>query len=255
MAGGGDMITSPRNPRINEIRRLRRRKERRATGLTTIDGPFLLREAVAAGVVVDEVFALPGDAEAEAVADDAGIRLTQISADVLPRIASSVNPRGPVAIIEIPPAVRIAASDSVVLWDIADPGNAGTIIRTAAAFGFQVLATAGTVDLWSPKVVRAAVGGHFRTNIGETVDDLEMLDRAGLVPLATAADGVDVGKVDLADPTPVAFLIGNEAHGIPGSIKSRATTIAIAMPGGTESLNAGVTAGVMMYLRMSRRRH
>ncbi len=247
------MITSPRNPRIHDVRRLRRHKERRATGLTTIDGPFLLSEAVAAEVVVHEVFALPGDADAEAIAADAKIPLTQISADVLPRIASSVNPRGPVAVIEIPSPVEIAAHDSVVLWDVADPGNAGTIIRTAAAFGFQVLATAGTVDLWSPKVVRAAVGGHFRTAIGETVDGLETLDRAGLVPLATAADGVDVSRVDLADQSPLAFLIGNEAHGIPGSVLSRATTIAIAMPGGTESLNAAVTAGVMMYLRMSRR--
>ncbi len=253
MTGGSDMITSPRNPRINEVRRLRRRRERRTAGLTTIDGPFLLREAVAAGVIIREVFALPGDVDAEAVCQDGSIPLTLITADVLPRLASSLNPRGPVAVIEIPPATAILPKDSVVLWDVADPGNAGTIIRTAAAFGFQVLATAGTVDLWSPKVVRAAVGGHFRTDLGDTVDDLEALDRAGLVPLATAADGVDIGKVDLTDRSPVAFLIGNEAHGIPGSITSRATTVAIAMPGGTESLNAGVTAGVMMYLRMSRR--
>ncbi len=248
------MITSARNPRINEVRRLRRRRERRATGRTTIDGPSLLQEAVVGGISVREVFALPGDATAEAAASDAGAPLTHVSADVLQRIASSVNPRGPVAVIDIPEPAEIEERDAVMLWDVADPGNAGTIIRSAAAFGFQVLATSGSVDLWSPKVLRAGVGGHFRTGIVEAVDGLEALDRAGLVPLATAADGVDIGKVDLADGAPVAFIIGNEAHGVPSSITSRATTIALAMPGETESLNAAVAAGVLMYLRMSRRR-
>ncbi len=247
------MITSTRNPRINEVRRLRRRRERRAQGRTTIDGPFLLREAIAGAVTVDEIFALPGDADAEGMAAEAGVPFTAVSAEVLQRIASSVNPRGPVAVIQIPKSAEIDVADAVMLWDVADPGNAGTIIRTAAAFGFQVLATPETVDLWSPKVLRSAVGGHFRTGVVEGVAGLEALDRAGLVPLATAADGVDVGKVDLADPTPLAFIIGNEAHGVPSPITSRATTIALDMPGGTESLNAAVTAGVLMYLRMSRR--
>ena len=118
-------------------------------------------------------------------------------------------------------------------WEISDPGNAGTIIRTAAAFGFQVLATAGSVDLWAPKVIRSAVGGHFRTPVIENVAaDLAEFDRVGLVPLATASDGVDIGKVDLSDALPVAFIVGNEAHGLPDTLTSRATTIALSMPGG-----------------------
>ncbi len=247
------MITSFRNPRINEIRRLKRRKERRATGRTTIDGPFLLQEAVASGVKVREVFALPEDIDASAAADSAGAELTEVAEDVLQRIASSVNPRGPVAVIDIPAAGAVGSVDAVVLWEVGDPGNAGTIIRTAAAFGFQVLATPGTVDLWSPKVLRAAVGGHFHTTLVESVDGLEALDHAGLIPLATAADGVDIRKVDLADESPIAFIIGNEAHGVAAEITNRAATVALPMPGGTESLNAGVAAGVLMYLRMSRR--
>jgi TrmH family RNA methyltransferase len=144
--------------------------------------------------------------------------------------------------------------DSVVLWEIADPGNAGTVVRTAAAFGFQVVATVGSADLWSPKVLRAGVGGHFHTPIVDSVEaSLAALARADLVPLATAADGVDVGKVDLADESPIALIIGNEANGLPDTVMERAATIAIPMPGGSESLNAAVAAGVLMYLRMSRR--
>ena len=247
------MISSPRNPRLNEVRSLRRRRERRASGLTTIEGPFLLQEAVAGGASIREVFALPGDADAEAVAAASGAALTMVTAEALPRIASTMNPRGPVAVIEIPTMPDIAAVDSVLLWDVADPGNAGTIVRTAAAFGFQVLATSESVDLWSPKVVRSGVGGHFRTPVVQGVDSLDSVIRAGLNPFATAADGVYVDKVDLSDPEPLVFIIGNEAHGVPPSVTNRTTTLALEMPGGTESLNAAVTGAVFMYLRLSHR--
>ncbi len=225
-----------------------------ATGLTTIDGPNLLHEAIAAGIEVQEIFALPGDDEAGLAAENAGTGVTEVSVDVLNRLAASVSPRGPVAVIRIPKKPDVKPIDSIVLWEIADPGNAGTAVRTAAAFGFQVLATEGSVDMWAPKVIRSAVGGHFRTPVIEGIPaELGNIDKAGLVPLATAADGVEIGKVDLSDPAPVAFIIGNEAHGLPGSLTSRATTVALSMPGGPESLNAGVSAGIFMYLRMSRR--
>ncbi len=248
------MITSTRNERINSVRKLKRRRERAATGLTTIDGPNLLHEAIASGIDVQEIFALPGDDEAGLAAEHAGIGVTEVSVDVLQRLASSVSPRGPVAVIEIPPPPAIEAVDSLVLWEVADPGNAGTAIRTAAAFGFQVLATTGSVDLWAPKVIRSAVGGHFRTPVIEQIEPtIDMLEQCGLVALATAADGVDIGRVDLSDADPVALIVGNEAHGLPPGLTSRATTVSLSMPGGTESLNAAVSAGIFMYLRMSRR--
>ena len=199
------------------------------------------------------MFALPGDEDAQAAALEAGATLTMVTAEALPRIASTLNPRGPVAVIEIPALPVIEPVDSVFLWDVADPGNAGTIVRTAAAFGFQVLATPESVDLWSPKVLRAGVGGHFRTPVVQGVRSLEDLNAAGLTPYATAADGVYVDKVDLSESSPVVFIIGNEAHGVPSSVTNRTTTLALEMPGGTESLNAAVTGAVFMYLRMSQR--
>jgi len=248
------VITSTRNQRINEVRRLRRRRNRAVTGMTTVEGPFLLHEAIAGGVRVHEIFALPSDDEAGLAAENAGIGVTEVSVDVLQRIATSVTPRGPVAVVDIPKPVPVAPTDSIVLWEMSDPGNVGTVIRTAAAFGFQVIATKGSVDLWAPKVLRSGVGGHFRTELVENVaPSLDSLTGAGLVPLATAADGVDIATVDLSDPAPAAFIVGNEAHGLPSALRSKATTVSLSMPGGTESLNAAVSASIFMYLRMSQR--
>ncbi len=247
------MITSIRNRQVAAARRLRRSKERRATGRTTIDGPFLLQEAVRNGIAIREVFALAGDEATIELCRSAQLDVVDVSEEVLDRLASSVSPRGPVAVIDVPPDGELMAADTIVMWGISDPGNAGTIIRTAAAFGFQVLATAGTVDLWSPKVLRAGVGGHFRTRLVGGLESMEQLERVGLVPLALAADGVSLAKVDLSDPDPIALIVGNEAHGVPSGLHKRVTTVALPMPGGTESLNAGVAASIAMYLRMSRR--
>lgn len=247
------MITSVRNPRIVAARRLKRSRERRATGRTTIDGPLLFEEALRNGIVVHEVFARDDDEVTATAAEAAGVEVVIVSPGVLDRLASSQHPRGPVAVIDIPARATLIAADAVVLWEINDPGNAGTIIRTAAAFGFQVVASVGSVDLWSPKVVRAGVGGHFRTNLVGGMEEIEDLDRAGLTPLALTKGGIAIGKIDLSDPGPVAFIVGNEARGLPGTIQERATAVSLPMPGGIESLNAGVAAGIAMYLRMSRR--
>ncbi len=250
------MITSLRNQRIVDARRLERRRERRATGRTTIDGPFLLHEAVTAGIAIHDLFATPDDAATESLAAAAGIAVTHVSSDVIDGLASSLHPRGPVAVVSVPTSARVRAVDSVVLWEISDPGNAGTIIRTAAAFGFQVLATADCVDLWSPKVLRAAVGGHFRTTISEGMEpDLARLTEVGLAPFATSAQGEDVGHLDIGLHDAVALIVGNEAHGLPEHVSGATgvTQAAIPMPGGTESLNAAVTAGIFMYLRSAKR--
>ncbi|MCP4968262.1 MAG: RNA methyltransferase [bacterium] len=213
-----------------------------------------MSEAIEAGITINDVYARSDDEVAAELAATAGREVTKVSDDVLAGMASSVNPRGPVTIITIPGGDRqVAGIDSLVLWDIADPGNAGTMIRTAAAFGFQVLATKGTVDLWSPKVLRAAVGGHFRTTLVEGLPaDVAPLAAAGLTAMVATADGAPANDVRLDGDHPVALLVGNEAHGVPDAIASTGNvqTITLPMPGGSESLNAAVSAGILMYLRM-----
>ncbi len=250
------MITSTHNPRIAAVRKLRRTKERRATGFTTIEGPFLLEEAIAGSAVITEVFATPDDDNAALLCAGASLDLTTVTSGILRSLAGSMSPRGPVAVIEIPPSSRLEKIDTIVMWDVSDPGNAGTIVRTAAALGFQVAVTEGCVDLWSSKVVRAAVGGHFRaklvTDIG--TDPIE-LHNAGLQPMVAVAGAANAAENSMAGSEPVALIVGNEARGVPEPVASAAgvASVALAMPGGSESLNAAVAAGILMYLRVLQR--
>jgi TrmH family RNA methyltransferase len=214
-----------------------------------------LEEAVAAGVGIHEVFLTPDDQASTRLCLRVGLEATQVAPDVMKGISDNVSPRGPIAVISIPEAPTPRAVDSIVLWDIGDPGNAGTIIRTAGAFGFQVIATKRCVDLWSPKVIRSGVGGHFRaTPLEGLAPDPQALIDMGLRPLAAVAhaDYEPAEKV-MSGSTPIALLVGNEAHGVPGDVADSpgVESISLPMPGGAESLNAAVAAGILMYLRMS----
>ena len=131
------------------------------------------------------------------------------------------------------------------MWvDTSDPGNAGTLIRSAAAFGFSVRLAPGAVDPWSPKVVRAAAGGHFRTPVSIGAP------RPNTVTIATVASGgaplERIGE-HLTDAT-VTLLIGNEAHGLgPEATAAADVLVTIPMVGGIESLNASVAGAICMY--------
>jgi TrmH family RNA methyltransferase len=205
--------------------------------------------------MIHEVFAAPDDTTTAGICARIGVEPTLVSEQVLTSLASSVSPRGPVAVVSVPASGVLQATDSVVMWEISDPGNAGTIIRSAAAFGFQVIATVGCVDLWSPKVVRAAVGGHFRTPLVDIAHPVpQVLIEAGLRPfVAAAASSASPTEMNEA-AGPVAIIVGNEAHGVPEGVHHQAgvVPISLAMPGGTESLNAGVAASILMYLRTAR---
>jgi TrmH family RNA methyltransferase len=213
----------------------------------------LLQEAIRAGIVVHEVFCLVDDRPTQQLCAANCIDSHVVARNVINGLAETTHPRGPVAVIEIPEAQPIRPVDSIVLWGVADPGNAGTILRTAAAFGFQVVATVDSVDLWSPKVVRSAVGAHFRVRPSEGVTaDPALLSSLGLRLVAMAADGAyPLREVAMTDAS-LAFLVGNEARGVPASVRQHPAVItsAISMPGGTESLNVAVTAAIVMYERI-----
>jgi len=252
------IITSQRNPRVSALRRLHRARIRRERGQTLLEGPGVIAEALTQSVVVLELYATEDDQISPDLAARAGIEVTLVSDQVLRVIADSLNPRGPVGVIQVPAPAPLRAVDTVVLWEISDPGNAGTIIRTAAAFDFHVAATAGCVDIWAPKVIRAAAGGHFRTALTTALEpETSRIAGAGLTPIVATATGGDSGIHELeGNPEPVALIIGNEAHGVPESVLADPAirTATLPMPGGTESLNAAVAAGILLYLRRAGRR-
>lgn len=229
-------VRSTRNARVTDAVRLRRARNRRDSGLTLIEGPNVLGEAVAQGAEIVSVFSTepPGQVPP-------GAEWVWVTPQVLAHLADTVSPQGPVATVRIPPARPVERDHLTV--GVGDPGNAGTIIRTAAAFGFDVVFRSGAVDPWSPKVLRSAAGAHFRTAIGTP--------REGSGRIATVlADGVDVRELGASlDPARRwSVEIGAEAHGLdPETIGSADVRVTIPMPGGTESLNAAVAAAIVAY--------
>ncbi len=238
-------VRSPRNQRVAAAVRLHRARVRRERGLTLLEGPNLLQSAAAVNASVRVVFALEDDAGSAELAGRSGYELVPVSREVLHRLAPSRHPRGPVAVVEIPPSRQAEGADLVVLWGIGDPGNAGTLIRSAAAFGFGVVCGPGTVDPWSPKVLRAGAGAHFGVPIEVGMTDPAALRERGHRMLAAVVDGG-------SSPTPmqerIALFVGDEAHGLDEEVAAACDTrVTIPMRPGLESLNASVAGSILMY--------
>lgn len=185
------------------------------------------------------MFTLEGD-----LADYGGARVVTVTEEVVGRIATTTTPQAPVAMAAIPESAIPESGDLLVAWGVGDPGNVGTLIRTAAAFGFGFVCGPDTADPWSPKVVRSAAGASFRTPIGnaETIDGLRAGDRR--VVAAVARGGV----APVRGPEAIALVIGSEAHGLPDDVVEAADLrITISMSSGSESLNAAVAGSILAY--------
>ncbi|MBT8212459.1 MAG: RNA methyltransferase [Acidimicrobiia bacterium] len=220
-------ITSPRNPRVVEAAKLHEAKHRRRQGRTLVEGPGALEVAMESGADVIEVFSL-GEAPGA----------TQVDRSVLARLSGTETPRGPIAIVAIPTDDDPRPADSVVLWEISDPGNVGALIRTAAFLGFDVVAHGGA-DIWSPKAIRSAAGAQFAVHVSR-VDSIEDLPAE-----STVAAVVDGGSAPGPVPRPVAILLGNEAAGLPEAVATAATH-RVTIPGQFESLNVAVAGSLLM---------
>ncbi len=229
-----------------EASRLNRARERKETGRTLLEGPNLLADALTAVVVPEVVFALDSDEVGARLALGHGVELIVVDPGALSRLAGTRTPRGPIAVIEIPPPGSLKGRPgALVSWGVGDPGNVGTLIRTAAAFGWAFAFTPGTADPWSPKVLRAGAGAQFRSNPipVAAVDDLT---GAGYHVVATVVEGGE--SIDRLGSGRYAVLVGEEAAGLPADVVGRATTqVTIPMPGGTESLNVAVAAAIVVY--------
>lgn len=226
-------VLGHRNRAVVDAARLHRARIRRERGQTLIEGPAVLHDAIEAGVTIRTVFTLPGDGPEGSVA---------IDARAMARLAGTRTPRGPVAVVDIPEPGEIGSRDVVVSVGVSDPGNLGTLIRTAAAFGMAFAYTPGSADPWSPKAIRSGGAGQFQTPVVAVDRPSEL----GLPQVATVVGGgIPPNEVDAAQ---VAILIGEEATGLPGEVVSGADyRVTIETPGQTESLNAAVAAGIVIY--------
>ena len=238
-------IESVSNERIKAVRRLHRVRGRRRTAQTLVEGPHLVAAAVEAGVVPAEVYSVEGGVLA-AQCEAAGAAIVEISPAVLAAISTTVEPQDPVGVISIPGNRALECRPTVVAVDVGDPGNLGTLIRSAGALGWQI-AVIGGADPWSPKVMRASAGVQL-SHPAVVLGSFNELRTAGLEPVATRVSG-GVGPDSLSLTRPIALLIGSESHGLPNAMVDQcAASLTIPLTGGVESLNASVAAAIAMYI-------
>lgn len=238
----------PRNAHVTAAARLHRPEDRRLSGETLIEGPQLLEEALAAGVEILSLFAGEDDDVTRDLVSGHGLQLSLVTEAALGRLAGTKTPRGPIAVIPIPLDPVDISGNLVVAYGVSDPGNLGALIRIAAAFGWGFGYTDGSADPWAPKAMRGAMGGHFRSKI-RRVGDLD--DLGDWTTVATVVEG-GIPPSE-ASGGPYAVLVGEEASGLPAHVAAACDhQVTIPMPGGTESLNAAVAAGIVVYELSSR---
>jgi len=226
---------------VVEASRLHRVKNRRETGLALLEGQRLVKDAVAAGATLTRIFFTNGDTETPVWAAEAGVEAIPVDLRALGRLSGTETPKGPIAVVEIPEPPSDPDSDVLVAWAVSDPGNVGTLIRTAAAFQWTFAYAPGTADPWSSKCLRAGAAGHFQTRVLPIESLSDLGDRL------VVASVVEGGQAPTPSEGRVALLIGEEASGLPANVVERADmSTTIPTPGSTESLNAAVAAGILV---------
>jgi TrmH family RNA methyltransferase len=247
------LIESRQNPRVKELRAALSRSGRTPSGLIAIEGEHLVTEAVRSHLRFAAVFLRDGYQPPFALPDNAEHLL--LPSDVFASAVSTEQPQGIAALVHAPdfPAEAIFRDPTplvLVLAGLQDPGNVGTLLRSAEAFAASgVLLLPGTASPWNPKALRASAGSAFRVAaIAATEKDtLDLLARHNIPAIATVArGGTPVSEAPLAGPC--ALLIGNEGAGLSDKLIARAAhRITIPMPGNVESLNAAIAGSLLLY--------
>jgi TrmH family RNA methyltransferase len=250
---------------------LQKRSARWAERVFVAEGVELLRTAIRAGVGIESVYLAPegaGDPLTRETCDlalAAGARVFPLAPGVLERVADTVTPQ---PVLTVLPMLDARAPDHapdptaqpliIVLVDVRDPGNAGTVLRTADASGVSAVIFSGeSVDPYNPKTVRASAGSVFHVPFSVRADPAALattLSGAGYRTLATVVrDGHDYATLDWAVPT--ALFLGNEASGLdPATLQAIGGAVAIPMEGRAESLNVGVACAVLCFEALRQRR-
>lgn len=255
------MITSAQNPKLKLVRALLGRpKERREANAFVAEGVRLVEEALAAGGAFRFALCTEGLSErGQALLEDlkaAGVETEQVAAHLLDALSDTGNTQGLLAVLDLPAcSLQPPALDFVLIPDqIRDPGNLGTLLRTAAAAGVQtVFLPPETTDAFAPKVVRAGMGAHFRLPIHALGWDEIRARASGLRLLLADMGGASCWETDLR--LPLALIVGGEAEGASPPARDLASaSVRIPMPGGSESLNAGVAGALLMFEVVRQRR-
>ncbi len=251
-----NVIASTTNETVKYVRSLHRRSTRYQERAFIAEGVRAVEEGLRAGIQPAFLFCTPAVVDLPRVcsilsfAEQRGARIKAVSEPVMAAMADTVTPSGLLAVFPMLPfSAPSPLTWALVLDGLHDPGNLGTILRSALAARVElVVTTAGTVDVYSPKVVRAAMGAHFRLNllvdapwtaIEHTLHGLHVL-------VAAPRQGTPYWQVDWRQPT--VLLIGGEAEGVGPEAGSMATGhVLIPMAEQVESLNAAVAASILLF--------
>jgi TrmH family RNA methyltransferase len=249
------VITSTANEKVKYARSLHRRPVRHRQNRFIVEGLRLVEDMIETGqepvsVFYTEVFSARPRGQALLKALSAsGAEVLTVSDEVMRVMADTRTPQGILAVLSFPQLTPHESPLILVLDNLRDPGNLGAILRSAEAAGVEkVITIKGTVDVFSPKVVRGAMGAHFRLpifhdrqwqEIGEELEDRQVL-------LADPEGGLPYYQVDWTQPS--ALIGGGEAQGLGREARGLdARTVMIPMQGGTESLNVAVATGVILF--------
>ena len=243
-----EILTSLKNPKIQTWRSLKEKKGRDEQQAFLVEGVRMVREALASSFTVKALLLRENSDPGFAV--PAGIPVYLLPSHVFQSVCDTKTPQGIAAVLEL--RTRSASGNRLLALDgVQDPGNVGTIIRTADAAGFDgVLLSSDCADIFSPKVLRSTMGSIFRLGFSFPASlpgTLEKLKADGFSILSSQLDGEPFyDRKDVSSS--FVLIIGNEGNGISEAVKAAAThRLRLPMRGGAESLNAAVAAGIMMY--------
>ncbi len=256
-----EVVTSRTNSRVKQLRAAFAGQARLASGLIAIEGEHLLEEALKSGQALKTVFV----SERREVPDFVPriVEVVRLANDVFQSCVETQSPQG-IAALLVPPVstieqMLVATPLILVAVGLQDPGNLGTLIRSAEAFGATgVLTTSGGVSAWNQKALRASAGSVFRVPVAvATPEVMERMEQAGIRLLAALKDdatGIDEPSLAETLAGPCALLIGNEGAGLGEDwVRMADERVTIPCPGWVESLNAAVAGSILLW-EISRRR-
>jgi len=241
-------ISSAKNDIVKQWKKLLTKKGRMQTGRFLVEGEHLVEEALRAGaareLIVREGYAIPHAWKADE------IDVIEVTDSVAEALSETETPQGIFAVCQMKSDAAIVRGSYLLLDRIQDPGNVGTMIRTADAAGFAgVIVGHGTVDVFNSKVLRSTQGSVFHLPLiqMELTEAIQALHEEGVAVIGTALEGAAL-YTSIEAAGPVGLLIGNEAQGVAGELLDHCDAKAyIPIRGKAESLNAAVAAGILLY--------
>ncbi|WP_418792186.1 TrmH family RNA methyltransferase [Phosphitispora sp. TUW77] len=262
---GGQVITSRQNSLVKLVRGLSNRRAREAERVFVIEGHKIINEALSSGVSPEKIIVSQRALEHQAVTElldypDLNSEVNIVSNEVMEYMSETENPSGLIGLVSMPEAqpASLAALEItprtllVIIEGVQDPGNVGTIIRTADAFGADALiTTGGCADIYNGKVLRATMGSIFHIPVisdAEPAELIAFLKDKGITMAATSPGNVAIPLSEVKLMWPSAVVFGSEARGVsPDFCKAAGMLLKIQMPGKAESLNVAVAAGIILY--------